>query len=318
MEPDISPLSSSNLSDPKLNEIFADPLGQDREKSPIGKNDRSKTDQIVDEIGMIHFTRLHCSEKISDRFLAAKKIQRFFHRLRVSNERINRYIEKHFDVVSNVSSINSAKVIYFGESHTKDCDALRIAWVIDQLFKPGDRVLVEDIAMQAPCMKRENTLYAEGQIRFVNKDVELWTWDEKPKQHSIIFRNTVVLDRLASSLDQRFGLDKSDKKKLKTFDDILKLFNLFHFKDQLSFYLEDPILIERCRQGYKKEFIELLLINCIQIELANFRKMVSESFSQRQSVLVSRVSQELHERGRACDPERGRACDPAILCFKLF
>jgi len=289
--------SSSSHFDHKQNENDFHVIKKD-ESCLILKKDKNEENKIIGYLAANHLVNAEKPDLMEniDKPHAAKKIQQTFRRLRARSELIHKYIEKYFDVVSNVSSLNLAKVVYLGEYHSDDRHALRNAWVIDHLFKQGDRVLVEDQNRPEPWIKDKDDVIS--QVRFVNKAVEQWGWDNKLPENNIAAKNIFILGKCLDLVEEFLDPNTSEAKKKETLERVLKGINLLSIKDQLTFYLNDSDLLERAYLECPQELIAALMIVSTQIASSYQQEMLLKTFSQRQSTLASKVSQEINQDNR--------------------
>lgn len=233
---------------------------------------------------------------------AATKIQKVFRGFRARNQLVEAYVKKNFDVITNASSLRQAKVIYTGEIHLTEEHALRIAWVINHMYKKGDRVLVEDQNRPGAWTKTKLEEDLSTQVRYVQKEIEMSGWDTKSDKLILSLRNMFILGEVLDGYD---AFIKSEGKDRKLFDEIITQFKTLKMGKRKPPYgeiranlLNNPELIDKAFKEKPKEFISYLLYLSYADSNKFINRMMDLTFTKRQRSLTGKTADELGERDK--------------------
>lgn len=192
---------------------------------------------------------------------------------------LNNYIfsNNYTSICTNVSSLTDAQIIILPECHYYENDQMRNAWIINQLYRTGDVVLVE-----SPNDESETF----HQINKVSRTITIRGWD-CPKSDEALHRA---------------------KKPLYDLRD--RLFNIQGFGDEHRQILSEAIAVGPCQtdESFKKEFLSSL--NTFNHLAPNLKKMfvfrkievwheqngevgrvIANTFSKRQESLIRKCQQ---------------------------
>lgn len=234
---------------------------------------------------------------------AATKIQKIFRGFKARNEFIQKYVERNFDVQSNVKTINQAKVIYLGELHNVDSHAVRNAWIIDHLYKEAnvDRVLIEEIE-RTDGFYLVNEKSISSQTRAIKKAIEISGWDIKPSELKSALQNYYALDKIADLIEHFKKAGSETEKKaisakimarFRSLSDSIKTIPI-NTEKNMQFY---PFLTDRLAEAAIKECPEDYFSFLFAAGSAGaadlILKQLKETFANRQASLTDEVRTQL-------------------------
>jgi uncharacterized iron-regulated protein len=102
-----------------------------------------------------------------------------------SNSELIFFQEQYKCIDSNITNLEEAEVICLGETHDKETDERKNAWLIDLLYKPGDVILVEGLDKDEEKVSYREVSYLASQARFVKKTVKIKGWDSQEAHNKI-------------------------------------------------------------------------------------------------------------------------------------